>query len=137
REPARVRRDLADELITGREAREVYGVVVAADGHLDEAATSSLRKGKRRGQDGPAFVHGPERQKHEAIWPIAASKALAETVLMSPSGLRRALMQRVRSAFAKASSPITADEVRAEVQRAHAALVQSSQGADPGLRFHA
>ena len=43
RDPAAVRDDVLDGLITAEEAHRDYGVAVAADGRIDEAATTSLR----------------------------------------------------------------------------------------------
>ena len=43
REPQRVADDVREGLVTPSRAREVYGVVVDADGAVDMAATASLR----------------------------------------------------------------------------------------------
>ena len=43
REPELVSVDVADELVSVEDAREHYGVVVAADGTVDTAATDKLR----------------------------------------------------------------------------------------------
>jgi N-methylhydantoinase B len=45
RDPAAVARDVADGLVSAEAARERYGVVIAADGSVDEAATVALRRG--------------------------------------------------------------------------------------------
>jgi N-methylhydantoinase B len=49
RDPQHVRHDVAEGWITERRAREVYGVVLATDGSVDEQATSA-----RRGEMGGA-----------------------------------------------------------------------------------
>jgi N-methylhydantoinase B len=43
RDPEQVARDVRDGLVTVAEAREVHGVVLAADGSVDEPATAALR----------------------------------------------------------------------------------------------
>jgi len=43
REPERVAADVREGLVTPERARSVYGVVVDADGTLDEPATTALR----------------------------------------------------------------------------------------------
>lgn len=45
RDPELVRRDVKNELVTVEGARRDYGVVIAADGQVDEAATHRLRSG--------------------------------------------------------------------------------------------
>jgi N-methylhydantoinase B len=44
RDAEQVARDVRDELVSAEEAREVFGVVLAADGSVDEDATSALRR---------------------------------------------------------------------------------------------
>ncbi|MCY4222193.1 MAG: hydantoinase B/oxoprolinase family protein, partial [Thiotrichales bacterium] len=48
RDPARVAADVADGLISREDAREVYGVVLVADGSVDQDATRSLRAESKR-----------------------------------------------------------------------------------------
>ena len=45
-----------------REGARQYGVVIADDGSVDEAATASLREGMRaaRGDSLPVFNYGPD-----------------------------------------------------------------------------
>jgi len=43
RDPDQVARDVRDELVSVEEAREDFGVVLAADGSADADATSALR----------------------------------------------------------------------------------------------
>ena len=47
RDPERVAFDVAEGYVTATEAREVYGVVLGADGRLDQAATAEQRLGMR------------------------------------------------------------------------------------------
>ena len=43
RDPARVRRDVAEGLVSRARAAAVYGVAIAADGEVDDTATARLR----------------------------------------------------------------------------------------------
>lgn len=47
RDPERVRADVQDGRLSVDRAREIYGVVIGADGEIDMSATSSLRTRKR------------------------------------------------------------------------------------------
>lgn len=49
REPERVAEDVREGLVSVERAREVYGVVVEADGRLDAERTAALREGTARG----------------------------------------------------------------------------------------
>jgi N-methylhydantoinase B len=60
REPERVAHDVRSGLVTVEAARSEYGVVVSADGEIDEAATEESRAELRAGRDGlPQFEFGP------------------------------------------------------------------------------
>jgi N-methylhydantoinase B len=60
REPARVAHDVRSRLVTVEAARSEYGVVVSADGQVDDAATEGLRAELRAGRDDlPQFEFGP------------------------------------------------------------------------------
>src|SRR5439155_17570748 len=47
REPESVREDVDNRSVSIAAARDIYGVVIAADGVVDAAATQRLRKGRR------------------------------------------------------------------------------------------
>ncbi len=61
RDPALVALEIVQGLVTRAGARQ-YGVVIADDGSVDEAATASLREGMRaaRGDSLPVFNYGPD-----------------------------------------------------------------------------
>jgi len=61
RDPALVALEIVQGLVTREGARQ-YGVVIADDGSVDEAATASLRDGMRaaRGDSLPVFNYGPD-----------------------------------------------------------------------------
>jgi len=44
REPRRVLADVREGYVSARSAREDYGVVLTAEGEVDDAATSALRR---------------------------------------------------------------------------------------------
>lgn len=50
REPARVAADVHANLVSAEAAQAVYGVVLQADGRVDEGATAERRKTLRRGR---------------------------------------------------------------------------------------
>lgn len=61
RDPERVRRDVAWELVSEEAAEEEYGVILAGNGTVDAEATEALRDRMReeRGEELPRFDHGP------------------------------------------------------------------------------
>jgi N-methylhydantoinase B len=50
RDPELVRQDVVEEFISPRSAREDYGVILNADGSIDEEATAQQRNTLRSGQ---------------------------------------------------------------------------------------
>jgi N-methylhydantoinase B len=53
RDPAKVLRDVRDETVSGAAARDIYGVVIAADGKsVDTAATKALRRQMESSREG-------------------------------------------------------------------------------------
>lgn len=61
RDPERVRRDVAWDLVSVAAAEEEYGVILADDGAVDSEATEALRARMReaRTEELPRFDHGP------------------------------------------------------------------------------
>jgi N-methylhydantoinase B len=60
RDPALVLKDVRNEFVSEQAAREDYGVVIA-DGKVDEAATTALRRemrAARRWAEVPVYSHG-------------------------------------------------------------------------------
>ena len=69
----------------------VYKVCIAG-GRVDLERTRRWRDADKGTAPGWQVAHGPERVRYQAIWPPAASVALAEAVMATPPGLRRAIL---------------------------------------------
>ena len=61
RDPARVAADVANLVVTEPEARRRYGVVLTADGVVDEPATAAAREAIRVERRATAAVPDPSR----------------------------------------------------------------------------
>jgi N-methylhydantoinase B len=59
RDPEHVRHDVADGWVSVERARQIYGVVLTADGAMDEDATAARRAEIARGDTGPASTDDP------------------------------------------------------------------------------
>jgi N-methylhydantoinase B len=70
RDPAAVAPDVADGYVSSEVARDVYGVVLAGDGSVDEAATDAARAALRKARIGG----DPERQIEDPIRGLAPLK---------------------------------------------------------------
>jgi N-methylhydantoinase B len=68
REAGRVALDVARGYVSTAAALRQYGVVLGADGTVDDAATEAARAARRPTQPAPHFAFGPEREAHEAVW---------------------------------------------------------------------
>ena len=62
RDPEAVREDAAQGKISAAHARDAYGVVLEADGRVDTAATTTLRKRRKRAR-GPLSTEPPRRAR--------------------------------------------------------------------------
>jgi N-methylhydantoinase B len=103
RDPARVRDDVINGLVSVSQACDIYGVILH-NGTVSEAATLRQReKLEHQQQSGGSFGWGPERLAYEARWPDSLQTALNEAVAPSPIALRSFLRDRaVRLAEARA-----------------------------------
>lgn len=73
REPALVARDVERSLVTSAWAERVYGVVLGADGRVDEAATAARRDAIRAERRAAAAAHGtPGGGRAAGPWDAAA-----------------------------------------------------------------
>jgi len=96
RDLGRITRDLEAGLVTAPRAAAAYGVVFAADGQIDAAATAQNRARLQQTQAAPAAVMtGAERAAIDAVWPPAVRALLAQRVLAEPSGRRQLLLAEV------------------------------------------
>jgi N-methylhydantoinase B len=126
REPAKVLKDVSEEIISIAIARRDYGVVVTPELKVDEKATAALRA-ERPARGKPAeFSYGPERDAYEAAFPAAVQDALATALLVLPASQRQFYKSRVwakvtdngkaRAAKAKPSEiPAILEQCRKEV----------------------
>ncbi|MBJ2150249.1 hydantoinase B/oxoprolinase family protein [Paracoccus sp. IB05] len=106
--------DVLDGYVSPRTAEALYGVVAAADGSLDAAATEALRAGKRASRDPlKEFDFGPVRDAYHARWPDAMHDAISEATQDLPRLQRqmyyRALYDRIDRMIDAGESVIAAD----------------------------
>ncbi len=102
RDPARVAEEVADGLLSEAQARDQYGVVLAA-GAPDAAATATLRAPPAAPPE--PFSLGPVRLAIEAAWPAAARAALASATQPAPAGVRSHLLATLRAGIATPATP--------------------------------
>jgi len=76
--------DVRQGLVSADRAKSDYGVVIAADGGVDQAATVQLRGQLRSDADGAEFGHGPGRLAFEAVWTEARYDALTGILAKLP-----------------------------------------------------
>ena len=84
RPAGKVLTDIRRGLVSVERARRDYGVVIAADGAVDDAATSSLRRSLRSELGEAEFGHGPGRLAFEAIWTEARYRVLTDILAKLP-----------------------------------------------------
>jgi N-methylhydantoinase B len=119
RSVALVLQDVVNGMLDAAEAAEIYGVVIR-DGVVDSEATACRRAEMPR-RTGAAFApvaHGPARRLYEATWPTEASAALANAVLETPPGLRRAVQREAREVLGAGPVPVAPATVHAVVAAA-------------------
>ena len=114
-----VRADLELGLLTADHAREVYGVVVDADGLPDGEATAALRAAmaSTRREAGP-FSFGAEREAQDRLWPHTARVALAKGAMEAEVALRHAVLARVCDKVETRGETATLDAVAADLKEA-------------------
>jgi N-methylhydantoinase B len=100
RDHERVRRDVADGLVTVERAAADYGVVLV-DGQVDTAATLAHRAALRAARPGPPgeFVFGPERAAYEARVPRDVQDAVATVLQEYPGAVRLFLKEQLYRRF--------------------------------------
>jgi N-methylhydantoinase B len=95
REPAKVLKDVSEDLLSIETARRDYGVVITADLKVDEKATAALRGDRPAPKKAAEFTYGPERDAYEAAFPPQVQDALAKALLSVPSSQRQFYKTRV------------------------------------------
>jgi N-methylhydantoinase B len=116
RDPMLVGEEVRDGVLTAVQAREQYGVVLAADGAVDVAATNELRGGRARVATS-GFTLGPTRQALEEIWPAETSAALATAVLEAPAQVRTFWMTALRKELGRSGGAVSVAAVRQATAR--------------------
>jgi N-methylhydantoinase B len=98
RDPAHVAADVGDEYVSVDGARELYGVVVEADGTVAAGATRVLRERLRAERPPlPDLAAGPEREAYETRWTDALQSAVHDVVWTYPPGLRSIVKEAVEA----------------------------------------
>ena len=98
RPAAKVADDVANGFVHADTARDAYGVVLAGDGSVDEAATLERRQAIRteRGwTQPPLYGLGAAREAYSALWTQALEDAIAEAVADMPVQLKQFLHRRL------------------------------------------
>ena len=108
RPPGAVREDVRRGYVSADAARAEYGVVLTADGAVDEPATHRARSAmpKRTGE----FGHGPGRVAFESVWTLDRYDALHRILQQIPVTWRFFIKHRI---FAALTAPGPADDVYA------------------------
>jgi N-methylhydantoinase B len=95
REPAKVLKDVSEEIISMAIARRDYGVVITPELKVDEKATAALRGDRPAKRTAAEFSYGPERDAYEAAFPPEVQDALAKALLAVPASQRQFYKSRV------------------------------------------
>jgi N-methylhydantoinase B len=89
--------DVVNEYIAPEDAALEYGVVLGADGQIDEHRTRRLRarlSAKRRTLPQSMYDFGPEREDFERTWPERLLSGLALGLSVAPGHLRHLLYEQ-------------------------------------------
>jgi N-methylhydantoinase B len=103
RDVAQVAADVRRGFVSVEAARAAYGVVVSAQGAVDDAATAALRAAPR--PTAPGFAFGPERAAWESVFDDATMNELAAALYALPRAVRQ---QRRRWLFEQALGDLAA-----------------------------
>jgi len=98
RPAAKVAEDVANGFVHAGTALDAYGVVLAADGSVDEAATTERRatiRSERGWTQAPLYGLGAAREAHSALWTEDLEDAIAEAVADMPVQLKQFLHRRL------------------------------------------
>jgi N-methylhydantoinase B len=103
RPAAKVAEDVANGFVHAETAREAYGVVLTAEGAVDEGATTERRSAIRteRGWTAaPLYGLGAAREAHSALWTEDLEDAIAAAVADMPVQLKQFLHRRLMDGIA-------------------------------------
>lgn len=104
RPAARVADDVANGFVHADTAHDAYGVVLTAEGSVDEAATRKQRdtiRDERGWTQPPLYGLGAAREAHSALWTDDLEDAIAEAVADMPVQLKQFLHRRLMDAIAE------------------------------------
>jgi len=128
REPAKVLKDVSEDLLSIETARRDYGVVITPDLKVDEKATAAVRSDRPVGRKAGEFTYGPERDAYEAAFPSEVQDALATALLSVPTSQRQFYKTRVWAKVTdngKARSPrATPGEIAALLEQCRKEVTQ-------------
>ncbi len=126
RDPEMVMADVAAGLVSPERAREVYGVVIA-DGAVDAAATTALRR--RRRNVGYGFDFGPARSEWERLHGEAAERIAAWLPSLPVAVRRYAQAEAYRHLHDTGPGPYREDAIEAALGSVDMALGQHQTAA--------
>lgn len=100
REAEAVEADVRSGLLSAELARQDYGVVLTAEGRVDEAATGAARDIARLNRTDDVLIDvGPERRNYESVWPPAMSDYLAQALMGMPVSCRQYVKRHIHRSF--------------------------------------
>ena len=100
RPPESVASDVANRVVHRESARRHYGVVIAGDGRIDEAATAAAREAIRKARgwtEPPLYGFGEAREAHSALWSDELEDAIASAASDLPVQLRQFVHRRLEA----------------------------------------
>lgn len=107
-----IAKDVRAEMMSPAKASTDYGVVFAADGSIDVAATESQRAFLRTSRHALRdFDYGKQREAYNQIWKPGMRSHLAMEVLKLPKVARRYVMDSVCDALTARATEVTQDEI--------------------------
>ena len=95
RDPDAVRRDVLVGFVSRAGAQRDYGVVIADDDTVNEAATAAARGTRVKKNVGADFDFGPEREAWERVFDDATMSDLNRRLYALPKSVRHATRRRV------------------------------------------
>jgi N-methylhydantoinase B len=113
--------DVRRGLVSAESARADYGVVIAADLSIDEAATAKLRSELASDADRAEFGHGPGRTAFETVWTRSRYEALTRILAAVPVTWRFFIKHQIFRVVT--SEPAGEAQGIADVYRAYDELV--------------
>lgn len=132
RKPEAVLADVRRGLVSAKQAREMYGVVVRdSDLYLDLEATAYLRRSQRDTAEPPLFIFGEARIRYEEEWPEDSRRAVFD-VLGDFSGMVRELATRrlyKRLNDLRKNGAVSPEQIRQETESIIAQLVPQDETA--------